>query len=126
MARLRRTALVIVAITLSGVGLSACGTGGAVSDAKASCVYVDKALALQKLSTAPGTSKQQQSKLESQAMTELLRATPLAAQATSQDGSWNPLMTTINEAERVPLSYLATSLQRMCEVANSANPYLGA
>ena len=37
-------------------------------------------------------------------MSELLKATPSAAAATSADGSWNPLMTTINEAERVPMN----------------------
>ena len=57
-------------------------------------------------------------------MSELLKATPAAAQATSLDGSWNPLMTTINEAERVPISDLVASLTRLCSVADSQTPYL--
>jgi len=57
-------------------------------------------------------------------MSTLLRATPAAAAATSLDGSWNPLMTTINEAERVPLKNLIPSLTRLCQVANSSTPYL--
>ncbi|NNN01695.1 MAG: hypothetical protein HKL86_07695 [Acidimicrobiaceae bacterium] len=57
-------------------------------------------------------------------MSELLKATPAAAAATSADGSWNPLMTTINEAERVPLAQLVPALTRLCQVANSSTPYL--
>ena len=57
-------------------------------------------------------------------MSELLKATPAAAAATSADGSWNALMTTINEAERVPLAQLVPALTRLCQVANSATPYL--
>ena len=57
-------------------------------------------------------------------MSELIRATQSAADATSIDGSWNALMTTINEAERVPLTNLIPSLTRLCRVANSSTPYL--
>jgi hypothetical protein len=51
-------------------------------------------------------------------------ATQPAADATSLDGSWNPLMTTINEAERVPLVNLVPALTRLCRVADSTSPYL--
>ncbi len=57
-------------------------------------------------------------------MSDLLKATPGAAAATSIDGSWNALMTTINEAERVPLNDLVPSLTRLCKVADSSTPYL--
>lgn len=57
-------------------------------------------------------------------MSELLKATPKAADATSIDGSWNALMTTINESERVPLKDLVPSLTRLCQVADSSSPYL--
>ena len=62
--------------------------------------------------------------LEGRAMSELLKATPAAADATSLDGSWNALMTTINESERVPLKDLVPSLTRLCKVADSTSPYL--
>ncbi len=73
----------------------------------------------------PGLSSGQVSILNAKAVSELLKATPLAAAATSIDGTWNPLMTTINEAERVPLSNLVASLTRLCKVADSSTPYLG-
>lgn len=57
-------------------------------------------------------------------MSELLKGTQAAAEATSMDGSWNPLQTTINESERVPLTDLVPALTRLCKVANSQSPYL--
>jgi len=109
---------------VTGVTLSACGTGGAVADARASCRYVSHALALQQRSEQPGLSTTTKAALQANAMSELLKATPRASEATSIDGSWNPLMTTINEAERVPLANLVASLTRLCKVANSSTPYL--
>ncbi len=66
----------------------------------------------------------QREKLRADAMSELLKGTQAAANATSLDGSWNPLQTTINEAERVPLQDLVPALTRLCKVANSSTPYL--
>jgi hypothetical protein len=33
-------------------------------------------------------------------------------------------MTTISEAERVPMTHLVASLTRLCKVADSSTPYL--
>jgi hypothetical protein len=57
-------------------------------------------------------------------MGELLKGSSAAAAATSSDGSWNALMTTIAEAERVPLHDLVPALQRLCQVVDSSSPYL--
>ena len=124
MARLARRLALLLAVAVAGATLSACGTGGAVADARASCRYVTHALDLQRRSEQPGISSSQKALLEANAMSELLKATPRASEATSIDGSWNPLMTTINEAERVPLANLVASLTRLCKVANSSTPYL--
>ena len=124
MARLARRLAPLVAVAVASVTLSACGTGGAVADARASCRYVARALSLQHRSEQPGLTSARKAVLEANAMSELLKATPRASEATSIDGSWNPLMTTINEAERVPLANLVASLTRLCKVANSSTPYL--
>ncbi len=124
MARLGRAALVAAALLSAALGLSACGTGGAVADARASCVYVHRALALEASSRAPGLPSARRDHLASWAVAVLLKGTPAAARATSSDGSWNPLMTTINEAERVPLEDLVATLTRMCSIADSSTPYL--
>ncbi|HEY5111707.1 MAG TPA: hypothetical protein VII67_05175 [Acidimicrobiales bacterium] len=124
MARLTRTFGVFSALTLASVVLSSCGTGGAVTDVRHSCVYVKRALALEKESEQTDLSQARRSKLRSHALSQLLKGTPSAAAATSIDGSWNPLMTEINEAERVPIPNLAASLTRMCKIADSSTPYL--
>jgi uncharacterized protein YqgV (UPF0045/DUF77 family) len=123
-ARVVRLLVPLSALVLSGVVLSSCGTNGAVADARASCVLVKRAVALQSQSEVPTLTQAQRNSLEGQAMSELLKATPKAADATSIDGSWNALMTTINESERVPLKNLVPSLTRLCKVADSTTPYL--
>jgi hypothetical protein len=85
---------------------------------------VRRALAIQTQSESPSLSANERAALEGRAMSELLKATPSAADATSLDGSWNALMTTINESERVPLKDLVPSLTRLCKVADSSTPYL--
>jgi hypothetical protein len=111
---------------VAGALLSACGSSGAIADVRRSCVDVKAALVLHQRSVQPGLSAGQVSILNAKAVSELLKATPFAAAATSIDGSWNPLMTTINESERVPLTNLVASLTRLCKVADSSTPYLGA
>lgn len=119
----QRLGILSTFITASVV-LASCGANGAVADARHSCVDVNHALSLQQESEQPGLSAAQRDGLQAQALSRLLKATPFAARATSIDGTWNPLMTTINEAERVPLADLAASLERLCRVANSKTPYI--
>jgi hypothetical protein len=123
-ARVVRVLVPVSALVLASVTLSSCGTSGAVIDARASCVLVKRALAIQTQSEAPNLTAAQRATLEGRAMSELLKATPKAADATSIDGSWNALMTTINESERVPLKNLVPSLTRLCKVADSSSPFL--
>ena len=123
MARLR-VGRALAALAVAGLALSACGTGAAVTHARAACVKVDAALALYASSERPGLAPPVKDALAARAMATLLAATPDAAAATSADGSWNPLMTTIGEAQRVPIGNLVPALTRLCAVANSSQPYL--
>ena len=124
MARVARVLAPLSALVLASVVLSSCGTNGAVADARASCVLVKRAITIQSQSEATNLTSTRRDSLEGRAMSELLKATPKAADATSIDGSWNALMTTINESERVPLKNLVPSLTRLCKVADSSTPYL--
>jgi hypothetical protein len=123
-ARLTRFAGVLATLSISGVLLASCGTASATSDVRQSCVFVKHALSLETKSQATGLSAARRNELESDALSELLKATPSAAAATSIDGSWNPLMTTINEAERVPIPDLTASLTHLCRIADSQTPYI--
>jgi hypothetical protein len=49
---------------------------------------------------------------------ELQKAEPLAASATSSDGQWNALMTTLSELGQVDESHLILALQAQCSVAD--------
>lgn len=124
MARLVRPLSVLATLTLASGILASCGSSSAVADVRHSCVDVNRALAIEKQSEQPGLSATQRTHLQARALSRLLKATPSAAAATSLDGSWNPLMTTINEAERVPLVHLENSLTRLCKIADSSTPYL--
>jgi hypothetical protein len=55
---------------------------------------------------------------------DLQAAEPLAAEATSADGQWNALMTTLNEVGQVDEGHLISALQAQCGVANSNQPGL--
>jgi hypothetical protein len=123
-ARLARLAGALVTLAVSSALLASCGTGSATSDVRHSCVYVKRALAIQTQSQQTGLTSTRRNELAGDAISELLKATPSAAAATSIDGSWNPLMTTINEAERVPIPDLRASLTRLCRIADSETPYI--
>lgn len=58
------------------------------------------------------------------AANDLNVAEPLAAQATSSDGRWNALMTTLNEIGQVDEGHLISALRAQCGVANSQDPAL--
>jgi hypothetical protein len=123
-ARLARLAGVLATLSVSSALLASCGTSSATSDVRHSCVFVTHALAIETQSEQPGLTSVRRNTLQSEAISELLKATPSAAAATSIDGSWNPLMTTINEAERVPIPDLTASLTRLCRIADSRTPYI--
>lgn len=124
MARLARVAGALVTLTAASVLLASCGNASATSDVRHSCVYVKRALAIEVQSQQPGLTSTRRNELQGNAISELLKATPSAAAATSIDGSWNPLMTTINEAERVPIPDLRAALTRLCRIADSQTPYI--
>jgi len=119
-----KSLLLAGALVVSGLTLSACGSGQAVANARLACKQVTIALATQKKSEAPGLSTTQVDVLQSLALAQLQKASPFAATATTSDGSWNALQTAISETKRVPLKYMTASLTRLCQIANSDTPYL--
>ena len=116
---LSRWAAGIGLLAAAGLGLPACGDGGA-SSARQACSHVATSLTLYKRSvaaTAPATA----TRLADLANLELSEALGLAAQAASENGQWQALMTTLAEQGRVPESDLVGALTAQCKVADSAN-----
>jgi hypothetical protein len=126
MARLSLTARLGLAGSIIAVGLvaSSCSNGAALSNGRTACHYVD--VSLKTLRSIPATaSTAQRAATTKLAQSQLLEGLSYAAAATSDDGSYNALMTSIQEADRVPESYLEPSLEAICQVVNSSQPYLG-
>jgi hypothetical protein len=57
-----------------------------------------------------------------EANNQLQDAEPLAAAATSDNGQWNALMTTLQEIGRVDEGHLLVALKAQCAVANTPGP----
>ncbi|MGC2168600.1 MAG: hypothetical protein WA580_05810, partial [Acidimicrobiales bacterium] len=71
MARLTRFGSVLALLAVSSVVLASCGSGGAVADARRSCVYVTKALSIERQSQQPGLTTSRRKNLEASALSEL-------------------------------------------------------
>ena len=126
MARLNRVRLAVAGIALAApLTLSACSGGQGISQARQACGYVKQALATFKASQATTLDAAAAQNLRNEAQDQLLKALPYAAKATSSNGSYNALMTNIQEAGRVPMDLLVPSLTRQCAVVKSDTPYLG-
>ena len=124
MSPIRRLALAAALLALAG-STAACGSSAALGQAKSACVNINRSLATLKASAAPGLTPAASAALVAKAQSQLLAALPAASRATSADGSFNSLMTTIQEADRVPEGLLVDSLSRQCQVVFSNTPYLG-
>ena len=109
------------AVAGAALGLSACGGGGGQALAQQACVHVDRSIADYVRSNRPSTPPPTAALLQREADQELRAALPLAAQANSDDGSWNSLMTTISESAVVDEGHLVPALRAQCVVADT-NP----
>jgi hypothetical protein len=109
-----------VLIVAGGVALSACsGGGGGQTLAQEACLHVHRSVLAYERSAAPGTPTATVAQLQKVAAQQLRMALPLAAEANSDDGSWNSLMTTISESSEVDEGHLLPSLKAQCVVANT-------
>jgi hypothetical protein len=112
----------MVVVIGCSAGLTACSNDG-VALARQACDHIGKSIALYKQSTTETKTDPAQSRaLAAEAYLQLRDALPLTAQAAGQNGLWQALMTDVTESNRVAESYLVSSLQDQCAVANSANP----
>lgn len=121
-ARRRRVWAGTVLLVGVSFGLAACSSsqeGQAL--AQQACVHVNRSvtdwIAAQRSDTPATTA----ASLRQHAEQQLRLALPLAAAATSDDGTWNSLMTTISEIETVDEGHLVPALRAQCVLADS-NP----
>ena len=115
-------AVLSLAMAVGGaLGLSACSGGGGQALAQQACVHVHRSVAEWRQSLAPGLTTAQVTAMRNKADRELLAAMPLAAAATSADGSWNSLQTAISENSTIDEGHLVPSLEAQCAVAISCH-----
>jgi hypothetical protein len=94
--------------------LSACGQNDGQALARQACTHVTLSVHYYELSTKANVTASQAARLRMKADTELHAALPLAAAATSADGSLNTLMTTISEINTVDEGHLVPALKGQC------------
>jgi len=99
--------------------LSACGQDSGVDLARQACVHVKLSVHYYELANKPGTLSADVSRYRTKADAELRAALPLAAAATSDDGSLNALMTTIAEGATVDEAHLIPSLKGQCAAVDT-------
>lgn len=92
--------------------MSACSNGGTAL-AKQACVHVDDSITLFTRAEHE-TNQATAAQTARRARTELERAEPLAAEATSQNPAYNPLMTTLQEIGRTSEANLIPALDAQC------------
>jgi len=114
----KRGGLVLGVVAVSAVALSACGDQSALALARQACGRVHSSIVSYEAGMHATNRSTMQQDLR-KANDELQAAEPLAAAATSADGQWNALMTTLNEVGQVDESHLIAALQAQCAVANS-------
>jgi hypothetical protein len=102
--------------------LSSCSEQSGVDLARQACAHVHQAIAAYE-SGLSSTGSARVSDLR-HASQDLQAAEPLAAEATSSDGQWNALMTTLNEIGQVDEGHLINALRAQCAVADSSDPEL--
>jgi len=117
----RRGAVGLIVAAVAAVVLAGCSQQQGLALARQACVYVDRSIKLYDAATHE-TDPAKAASERSNALTQLRLAPPLAAQANSDDGSWDDLMTAISESSRVEEGHLIVSLRASCIDAENGTP----
>lgn len=114
-------ALLVLVLGLGGaMALASCGQQNGVALAQQACTHIDQSIQnyneAQKIATVdPGRA----AVLRRQAAKGLIAAIPIAAQANSINGQWNPLVTTLSESSTVNEGHLEVALNAQCQMAKT-------
>ena len=98
----------------SGGLFTGCASQDATPLANQACAHVKRALAAEH--AMDSVSSHQAARLRSEALDQVRAALPLAAEAAGDDTTWQPLVATLSESNRVQLNYLLPTLASQCSV----------
>ena len=101
--------------------LSGCSQQDALALARQACGHVARSVRLYDEGVTSPVRATARQDLQA-ANNQLQDAEPLAAAATSDNGEWNALMTTLQEIGRVDEGHLLVALKAQCAVANTPGP----
>lgn len=113
----RSTAAAVVALGCAAVLLTGCQQSSE-AEAQAACRYVSSSIALFDRSQHAGAAAA--SADQADALRQLRLALPKAALASTQNGGWDALVTTLSETSRVPEANLVSALTQQCAVFDSS------
>jgi hypothetical protein len=116
-ARLIRALSGVVAIGIGSIAIAGCGTQPGDALARQACTYVSSSISLYESGLATKDPKKKAALLD-EASNRLQMALQPASLATTDNSSWQALMTTISESSRVPESVLVSSLEAQCFAAD--------
>jgi hypothetical protein len=119
----RRAAVASAVIAASALTFAACSDQSGLGLAREACGHVQSSIVSYEAGVHASDRSTSAHDLK-RATNELQAAEPLAAEATSADGQWNALMTTLNELGQVDEGHLISALQAQCAVANRGQPQL--
>jgi hypothetical protein len=120
--RRRAGAALAVGVVLSLSALvSGCSQQDALGLAQQACAHVAKSMHFYDEGLTNPVNASARHELQ-EANNQLQDAEPLAAAATSDNGEWNALMTTLQESGRVDEGHLLVALKAQCAVANTPGP----
>jgi outer membrane lipopolysaccharide assembly protein LptE/RlpB len=108
---------VLGVFAVSALTLSGCGNQSGLALARQACEQVQSSIVSYEAGIHTMTRSVRLRDLR-RASDDLQAAEPLAAAATSADGQWNALMTTLNETGQVDEGQLISALRAQCAVAN--------
>ncbi|HEV3212681.1 MAG TPA: hypothetical protein VGZ03_04715 [Acidimicrobiales bacterium] len=122
MAGLTRRAGVAAILVAAAVGLASCG-GGPNGDALKTCHGVHLALVdYYRSRTAPTAAARRADLRDAQHQMALVQ--PAAAMANSEDGSFDALMTLVQQSQEMAFSNVAPALRSACAAITSTTSYL--
>jgi hypothetical protein len=118
-----KTRYFVAATVLGLMFLASCSQNSALSLAREACSHVQHSITAYEAGLHTSNALQRRHDL-TVATSQLDEAEPLAAAATSANGRWNALMTTLSEFGQVSENHLIHALQAQCAVAhgNQSDP----
>ncbi|CAB4865818.1 unannotated protein [freshwater metagenome] len=114
MARLNRWPVAVLLVLLSATTLAGCGRDG-LGEARQACGLANKGISFIQKSQAPGTTAAEADQLLRQARSAFLRGVGHAARATSANGRWNALMTTLQLSRHGSVTNVVPTLTQQCK-----------